>query len=269
LARASEATGIDHDLSAPGTRPVGAHDELEAERQVREMFSRIAPRYDFLNHFLSASFDKMWRRRAAESFAHILTLPNAQVLDVCCGTGDLIFALERAASRSSKKRVSVSGGFTGADFALPMLGLARAKGLRGEMGTRFLAGDALKLPLRSGSMDLVTSAFGFRNLSNYRRGLTEFARILRQGGELGILEFCEPQNGVLAALYRVYFKQVLPRIGGAISGSSDAYTYLPSSVRKFPQPEILKRWIEDAGFGNVNFERWTCGIVTLHRGVRE
>lgn len=254
----------------PGTRPQGTHDEREAQRRVRDMFNNIAPRYDFLNHFLSGSFDKLWRRRTARRFAHILHSPNARVLDLCCGTGDLLFALEREAGTSCKEVQKASRRLFGADFALSMLNLAQSKKKATNKNCRvgFLAADALTLPFPDASFDLVATAFGFRNLVNYDHGLREISRVLRPGGEVGILEFCEPKSGVLAALYKFYFTRILPKVGGAISGRGEAYSYLPQSVRRFPQPQILKEWLEAAGFENVQYERWTCGIVALHRGAR-
>ncbi len=248
-----------------GTRPQGSHDEGEAQRRVRDMFSNIAPRYDFLNHFLSGSFDKVWRRRTAKRFAHILHSPHARVLDLCCGTGDLLFALQREAGNAHKEIQEAPRYIYGADFALPMLTLAQ---LKNRKRAAFLAADALVLPFRDASFDLITTAFGFRNLVNYERGLREIARVLRPGGEVGVLEFCAPSNGALAALYNFYFTRILPKVGGAISGSGEAYSYLPQSVQKFPQPKILAEWIEAAGFENVQYERWTCGIVALHRGTK-
>lgn len=266
--RDADSVDSPNDAALSGTRPQGTHDEREAQRRVRDMFSNIAPRYDFLNHFLSGSFDKLWRRRTAKKFAHILHSPNARVLDLCCGTGDLLFALEREAASSRKEVQGAPDCFFGADFALPMLNLAQSKKKTTSKNCRagFLAADALALPFPDASFDLVTTAFGFRNLVNYERGLREIARVLRPGGELGILEFCEPKSGVLAALYKFYFTRILPKVGGAISGSGEAYTYLPQSVRTFPQPQVLKEWIEAAGFANVQYERWTCGIVAFHRG---
>jgi len=253
---------------AHGTRPEGARDEREAGLQVRDMFTRIAPRYDFLNHFLSASFDKIWRRRTAKRFAHILVRPDVSVLDLCCGTGDLLFALAREAGYLGSSKDSTRVRFVGADFVLPMLDIAHAKRRNAQRGTLFVAADALVLPFRGESFDLITTAFGFRNLANYENGLREIARVLRSGGELGILEFSEPESGLLAALYRFYFRRVLPRIGALISRNQMAYSYLPNSVGRFPRPEIIAEWMEDSGFRNVEFERWTCGIVTLHRAVR-
>lgn len=247
----------------PGTRPQGAQDESDAARQVREMFGRIAPRYDFLNHLLSFSFDRWWRRRTARHFRHILRRADARVLDLCCGTGDLTFALERAA-RAEKAEKSTQ--ILGSDFALPMLALARAKAGRGNHRSCFLASDALALPFADANFDLVTAAFGFRNLANYERGLREIARILRPSGELGILEFAEPQGRLFGPAYRFYFQKILPRIGGAISGSAAAYNYLPGSVAKFPTPEELQALIDHTGFRNASFETWMGGIVALHRG---
>ena len=245
----------------PGTRPEGARDESEAAREVREMFSRIAPRYDFLNHLLSFSFDRVWRGRTAKRFAHILRRGDVRVLDLCCGTGDLTFALERVAGKSGAE-------IAGSDFAAPMLALAEGKARRGKFRARFFTSDALALPSADASFDLVTAAFGFRNLANYEQGLREIARVLRPGGEVGILEFSEPLGRVIAPMYRFYFEKILPRIGGAISGSNTAYAYLPSSVARFPKPEELVALMASSGFREARFESWMGGIVTLHRAKR-
>jgi demethylmenaquinone methyltransferase / 2-methoxy-6-polyprenyl-1,4-benzoquinol methylase len=249
----------------PGTRPAGSHDEHEARLRVREMFGRIAPRYDFLNHFLSASFDKHWRKRTARRFSATLQNPDARVLDLCCGTGDLVFAF---AKEARKRRGVTSASLIGADFALPMLELAKKKNAQRRERIAFLGADALNLPFADSSFDLVAAAFGFRNLANYKNGLLEIRRVLRPGGSVAILEFCEPEGGLLAALYRFYFTRILPKIGGALSGSAEAYSYLPGSVAKFPQPEILKTWMEEAGFTGVKYEPWTLGAVALHTARR-
>ncbi len=254
-----------HRPSLPGARPEGASGESEAARQVREMFSRIAPRYDFLNHFLSFNFDRLWRRRTARRFRHILARPDARVLDLCCGTGDLSLALGRAGAAN----------VFGADFAHAMLILARkksssesGKSAKGRPAALFLEADSLILPLVDAGCDLVTNAFGFRNLSNYERGLREMLRVLRPGGELAILEFTEPQAVFFGALYRFYFARILPLLGGAISGSAAAYSYLPGSVEKFPLPDELAELLLRAGFADVRFERWTGGCVALHTARR-
>jgi demethylmenaquinone methyltransferase/2-methoxy-6-polyprenyl-1,4-benzoquinol methylase len=251
-------------VALPGTRPAGADDEAAASRQVREMFSGIAPHYDLLNHLLSLRFDVAWRRSVARRFRGLLAQPGARVLDLCCGTGDLALALAAEGAGSSAEVI-------GADFAHPMLVRAghKAAARSGGNAPRFLEADALALPFAAESFDLVTTAFGFRNLANYRAGLAEFRRVLRPGGSLAILEFSEPRSALFGSLFGFYFRRVLPRIGGIISGNSGAYGYLPRSVRRFPQPPELAKWMEEAGFTQVNFERWTGGIVALHTGRRE
>jgi len=250
---------------APGSRPEGARDEREAGARVREMFGHIAPRYDFLNHFLSLSFDRLWRRRTAKRFSAILSRSDARVFDLCCGTGDLAFALARRAGELRGKSDSRPL-IVGTDFAIPMVELAADKGRADEFPTLFLAGDALSLPFVDASFDLVTAGFGFRNLANYERGLREIARVLKPGGEVGLLEFSDPRNGIGAAAFRFYFRHILPRIGGAISGDASAYSYLPNSVIKFPPPADLAQWMERAGFADVDFKLWNFGSVALHTG---
>jgi len=260
----------------PGTRPRGTADEREASAHVREMFGRIAPRYDFLNHLLSFSLDHVWRRRTAKRFRYILERPEARVLDVCCGTGDLTFALDRV--RTVALGPIESGDLpsigtrrepiVGSDFVEGMLVRAREKAAASHRDTFFAAADALSLPFADASFDLITTAFGFRNLANYEEGLREFARVLRPGGELGILEFTEPETGPMAGLFRFYFKSILPRIGGAISGDKEAYAYLPGSVSKFPSPFELRLLIAKAGFENIEITSWNFGSVVLHSARR-
>jgi demethylmenaquinone methyltransferase/2-methoxy-6-polyprenyl-1,4-benzoquinol methylase len=268
---------IQKDPPLPGTRPGGAADEREASARVREMFGRIAPRYDFLNHLLSFSLDRVWRRRTAARFRHILERPEARVLDVCCGTGDLTFALdrERAAALGEIDREDRSpvvgprrAPIFGSDFVEGMLVRARRKAAGAGHDTLFAAADALNLPFADSSFDLITTAFGFRNLANYEEGLREFARVLRRGGELGILEFTEPETGPMAGLFRFYFKNILPRIGGAISGDQEAYAYLPGSVSKFPAPPELAALMGKTGFADVQITPWNFGSVILHTGRR-
>ena len=180
------------------------------------MFSSIAPRYDLLNHVLSFNIDRLWWWRTARRFDAILMRSEARVLDLCCGTGDMAFALRRRAS-------AAGAGILGADFSHAMLQRARAKSETGQTATlRWVEADALRLPFPDGHFDLVTSAFGFRNLADYDGGLREIARVLRPGGECGILDFGEPR-GLIGKVYRVYFKRVLPKIGTLISGVSGPY----------------------------------------------
>lgn len=252
----------------PGTRPKGARTEREAAKRVREMFSRIAPRYDFLNHFLSFTLDHAWRRRTAKEFRRILRRTDARVLDLCCGTGDLAFALERERLKSMRDRGAHRMPIIGSDFARPMLERARKKAGAAEHRATFVAADALELPFADGTFDLVTAAFGFRNLANYEQGVREIARVLRPGGEVGILEFSEPSRGPLAPLFRFYFRRILPLVGGAISGSLEAYAYLPRSVSKFPSPKELSQLFKAKGFSSAKTYSWNFGSVVLHRAER-
>jgi demethylmenaquinone methyltransferase / 2-methoxy-6-polyprenyl-1,4-benzoquinol methylase len=238
-----------------GTRPEGARTEAEASRKVREMFTQIAPSYDLLNHVLSLQLDRLWRARVARILKPILIRADALVLDLCCGTGDLALALARA----GQARV------IGADFAHPMLVQANAKS---AAKIPFLEADALQLPFTDKSFDLLTAAFGFRNLANYEDGLREMMRVLKPGGSIAILEFTEPPDGLLGNIYRWYFRRVLPRIGGMLSGDRDAYTYLPRSVLRFFRPAQLGALMESVGFVSVEYRVWTMGTVALHTGIR-
>lgn len=228
------------------------------------MFGRIVPRYDLLNHLLSLSFDRLWRRWTARKFQHILRRTESRTLDLCCGTGDLTFALERVRGPMLSYGGERAGFVIGADFTQPMLVRAREKARETDSVAMFLAADALSLPFADESFDLVTAAFGFRNLANYEQGLREIARVLRRGGEVGILEFAEPTLWPIAPAYRFYFRNILPRIAGAISGSKEAYAYLPGSVAKFPSPDELAHLMTRTGFMLAEYKSWTFGIVTLH-----
>jgi demethylmenaquinone methyltransferase / 2-methoxy-6-polyprenyl-1,4-benzoquinol methylase len=244
-----------------GTKPEGATSERDASRNVREMFTRIAPRYDLLNHLLSAQMDKRWRARTSRELRPILDRADAVVLDLCCGTGDLAFAMARDAKAS----------IVGADFSHTMLVRANEKNVR--RGTEkhsilFLEGDALHLPFANGSFDLVTTAFGFRNLANYEAGLREIFRILKPGGTLGILEFTEPAPGVVGQLYRFYCQKILPKIGGFISGDAAAYAYLPRSVARFFRPDELASLMRQVGYSPVRYYLMTLDSVALHLAVR-
>ncbi len=241
---------------AKGTLPEGARTEAESSRKVREMFTQIAPKYDLLNHLLSMQLDRVWRARVARILKPILARPDAVVLDLCCGTGDLALSLASA----GPARV------IGADFAHPMLVQANVKGA-GRIG--FVEADALRVPFADASFDLVTAAFGFRNLANYEDGLREMQRVLKPGATLAILEFTEPPNGFVGNLYRWYFRRVLPRIGGMLSGDREAYTYLPRSVARFFRPAQLGELMESVGFCEVSYRVWTMGTVALHVGKRK
>ena len=244
-----------------GAAPQGANDPMSAARAVREMFTSIAPRYDLLNHVLSFNIDRLWWRRTARTFRHILIRPDARVLDLCCGTGDMAFALRRWTGKSSAQIV-------GADFSHAMLVRATAKSAAlNASAPSWIEADALNLPLPSNQFDLVTSAFGFRNLADYDAGLREIFRVLRPGGECGILDFGEPR-GALGPLYRVYFKHVLPRIGTLISGVRGPYGYLLASVERFPSPEEMLTRMERAGFREPSWTPYSFGIAGLYRAKK-
>jgi demethylmenaquinone methyltransferase / 2-methoxy-6-polyprenyl-1,4-benzoquinol methylase len=249
-----------------GAAPEGAHDPDSAARAVREMFTSIAPRYDLLNHVLSFNVDRLWWRRTARTFAHILAQPDSCVLDLCCGTGDMTFALRKQAGNSPAQ-------ISGADFSHAMLQRAHSKSLErisqnGQHATpRWIEADALQLPFPDQHFSLVTSAFGFRNLADYDAGLREIVRVLRPGGECGILDFSEPK-GAIGHLYRFYFKQVLPRIGTLISGVRGPYAYLPNSVERFPEPGEMKARMLRAGFREASWTPYTFGIAGLYRGKK-
>jgi demethylmenaquinone methyltransferase/2-methoxy-6-polyprenyl-1,4-benzoquinol methylase len=245
-----------------GSTPLGARSdqdavrgEAEAARWVRGMFGRVAHRYDLANHLLSFQIDRYWRAHTVRRTREILLRPEARVLDICCGTGDLVLALAGQGRR-----------VLGSDFCHPMLVAAHAKIARRHAPAVLFESDALALPLRDASLDLLTVAFGFRNLANYEAGLAEMRRVLVPGGMAAILEFSQPPNAVFGALYNFYARRILPWIGGAISGSRDAYTYLPESVRKFPSAPELAVMMRRAGFAEVSFEYLTGGIVALHIG---
>jgi len=224
------------------------------------MFTCIAPRYDLLNHLLSLNTDRIWWWRAARTFRHIVIDPEARILDLCCGTGDMTFALRRMGNSASR--------ILGTDFSHAMLQRALSK----SAGSRtpapgWIEADALSLPFADCSFDLVTSAFGFRNLADYDAGLREIMRVLRPGGECGILDFGEPK-GAVGALYRVYFREVLPRVGTMISGVRGPYAYLPASVERFPAPEEMLERMQMAGFAEAGWTPYTFGIAGLYRAKK-
>lgn len=251
--------------SASGARPEGAIGEREASARVREMFGNIAPRYDFLNHLLSGNMDRLWRRKVVARFLNILQRPYARALDLCCGTGDLTIALARGGCAH----------VIGSDYAHAMLVRAIQKskkyspgGSHSENLTGYIEADALQLPHPSDTFDLVTNAFGFRNLANYDRGFAEIFRVIRPGGQIGILEFNEPTGNYFGRVFRFYMKRILPRLGRIISGSKFAYSYLPASVEKFPTPDHLVAKLSAAGFTHPTYELWTGGSVALYRATK-
>lgn len=250
-------------MTAIGAQPAGARDESSAARSVQEMFNSIAPRYDFLNHLLSANIDKLWWRRTAKTFSAVLSQPNAAVLDICCGTGDMTLALLGLRPQNARPVLA-------ADFAHAMLSRGAQKFSSRGPSTPIafpVEGDALRLPLRSGTLDLIISAFGFRNIANYDAGLREFFRVLKPGGQLGILDFSEP-GGIIGKAYAVYFRQILPRIGRLVIGAEGPYSYLPASVGNFPAPARMTEMMRAAQFSECSWTPYTFGIAGLYRATR-
>jgi len=228
----------------------------EAKRSyVRGMFTAIAPRYDLLNHLLSFTVDRYWRRAAVRRLGWERK-PDGVYLDLCSGTLDLAAALARAPG--------FRGTVIGADFVVPMLARGRGKAVR----TRPVGADALALPFPDGRFDGAMVAFGVRNLADLDAGLRETHRVLRRGARFVVLEFSTPRFAPLRALYLFYFRRVLPAIGRAVSKHRDAYSYLPESVLEFPGPEALARRLAAAGFSGVRYELLSGGICAVHHGAR-
>ncbi|MDE3199453.1 MAG: ubiquinone/menaquinone biosynthesis methyltransferase [Acidobacteriota bacterium] len=250
-------------MQAVGAKPQGATDEVSAAAEVQRMFNRIAPRYDLLNHVLSANIDKLWWRRTAKRFRAVLAQPDSRVLDICCGTGDMTMALLKWRPRGAQPILA-------ADFARAMLARGAEKfaaRIPGEATAVALEADALHLPLQAESLDLVVSAFGFRNLANYEAGLREFHRVLKPGGQLGILDFSEP-GGLIGKAYALYFRRVLPAIGRVICGEDGPYNYLPASVGGFPAPPRMLEMMRACGYEQCSWKPYTFGIAGLYTATR-
>jgi demethylmenaquinone methyltransferase/2-methoxy-6-polyprenyl-1,4-benzoquinol methylase len=260
-------------MSVAGAKPVGAQSEADAARAVQQMFDSIAPRYDLLNHVLSANVDRLWWWKTARTFKTILADPDAAVLDICCGTGDMTMAL-------LKRRPIGARPVLAADFSRGMLSRGAKKFSRSANRSKSdgapyavpLEADALHLPLRDASLDLIVTAFGFRNLANYEAGLREFHRVLKPGGRLGILDFAEP-GGLIGKAYAVYFRRVLPTIGRLVGGPTAAgkagpYTYLPTSVGNFPPPPEMLAMMRVVGYEDCAWQAYTFGIAGLYTGTR-
>ena len=233
-------------------------DELKHAKAVREMFSGIATKYDFLNHFLSVNIDKKWRRLVAKKLRTVLDDENALVLDVACGTGDLSLELQRNAAAK----------VVGTDFCRPMLEIAFDKNDQSATKIPYIEADGMNLSFADETFDAVTIAFGLRNFSNWQNGLIELRRILKPGGKLAVLEFSTPLVPGFRQAFQFYFSNILPRIGGVVSGSRGAYEYLPDSVSRFPDQKNLVKMMQETGFSEVEYKNLTGGIAALHIGAR-
>ena len=222
--------------------------------RVRSMFAQIAPRYDFLNHALSLNIDKRWRRLVIQQVAERLRRPGAVALDLCCGTAELSLELGTLAPTF------------GVDFCRPMLELGIKKVRRTGLPIELIEGDALCVPAADSAFDVVTVAFGLRNLDGTAEGLREMHRVLKPGGRCVVLEFSRPQLPVFRNLFHFYFTRLLPRIGNAVSGSSFAYQYLPDSVQEFPTQKELAGLMAAVGFSDVKYYNLFGGVASLHVG---
>jgi demethylmenaquinone methyltransferase / 2-methoxy-6-polyprenyl-1,4-benzoquinol methylase len=249
----------EHELST-GARPAGTTSEQAAAANVQQMFDTIAPAYDRANHLLSAGIDHSWWTRTARLFHPILQHPETVTLDLCCGTGDMTMALLK-----HRPTTPNAAPILAADFSHQMLSLGQKK-FAGQ-NVLPIEADALHLPLADASVDLVTSAFGFRNLANYEEGLAEILRVLRPGGQLGILE-CNQPEGLTGAIYNIYFKSILPKLGGLITGNAPAYSYLNASVERFPRPHRMIELLRNTGFTNLTWTSYTFGVVGLYHATK-
>jgi len=232
----------------------------KSENRVREMFGQIAPRYDFLNHFLSLGIDHYWRWRTVRKVA---PQGDAPILDVCCGTGDLALAFAKKTPAAVK--------VVAADFCPQMLEIGRQKGAKSAAAERltWVEADTQNLPFPDNQFQVVSVAFGLRNVTDTDRGLREMTRVCRPGGRVAVLEFSQPQWQPFKAIYGWYFRHVLPRIGQAIARNGhDAYNYLPSSVGEFPYGQALANRMQAAGLGKVTWHPLTLGVATLYIGVK-
>ena len=230
----------------------------ERNRAIGEMFSGIAPRYDFLNRLLSLGVDRRWRR---EAVSEMVPTAGGRHLDLATGTADM--ALEVLRQKGNAAAVA------GADISVEMMRIGREKCRRAGAGTRvsFVRAPGESLPFRDGAFDSACVAFGIRNVVDRERGLREMCRVVRPGGRVVVLEFSTPRSALFGALYRFYFTRLLPRIGGLLS-RAEAYAYLPESVLSFPEPPVFAAMMRDAGCSRVAFRPLTLGIVTLYAGTR-
>ena len=233
--------------------------EQEHSRWVREMFGNIAGKYDFVNRIIAVNFDRSWRRLVVKKLATELARPDALVLDIACGTGDLSLELQKNARAK----------IIGTDFCRPMLDVAVEKTASANLNIPYIEGDGLALPFADNSFDAVTVAFGLRNFANWHDGLTQMRRVLKSDGRVAILEFASPTLPGFRQIYDLYFDRVLPSIGGALSGNFAGYKHLNRSVRKFPDQNGFSELMRASGFENVEYQNLMTGICAIYLGTKK
>ena len=231
---------------------------IAGKRDVRQMFDRIVPRYDLMNHVMTFGLDIHWRAMVAKQAATLADRPSERVLDIATGTGDLAFAIRDAGVRE----------VVGLDFSPRMIEAARKKARKYPAGVEFLVGDGMRLPFADGAFDACTISFGLRNMEDYAGAVREMARVLRPGGKLICLEMTPFRRPIVGPLFRVYFEKVVPVIGGILSGSPSAYRYLPRSVKAFPPADGLAEIFRRAGLADVRYQLLGFGTVAIHSGVK-
>lgn len=231
---------------------------MAKKEKITELFDNIAPEYDHLNHLLSLNIDTLWRRRAAREIVNSAT--PLSVLDVACGTGD--FTIEVA------RRLPEGSSVVGIDLSEGMMAVGRKKIAAAGVEATLEVGDCENLPYTDGSFDRVSAAFGVRNFEHIDLGIKEMCRVLKSGGKLVILELSIPTNRLIRWCYKVYFLNILPAIGGRISGNRGAYKYLPASVLHFPAPDRFVQMMHEAGFPEVSHKAFTFDICRMYVGIK-
>ena len=232
-----------------------SYDAQRASR-VREMFSRLAERYDLVNDVMSFGMHRRWKRQSV-ALALAAGRRPARLLDLCCGTGDMAFYAEQRDPRLE---------IVGVDFTLPMLAVARNRKAAGPSRLRLTQGDALRLPFPDGTFDAITVGYGLRNIADPAAAVAEMRRVLAPGGRVVVLDFGKPENPVAAALYRGFLHTMMPAVGWIFHGDPETYLYIPASLEKFPAQRGVERLMREAGLVNVDSENRLLGTMGLNIG---
>jgi demethylmenaquinone methyltransferase/2-methoxy-6-polyprenyl-1,4-benzoquinol methylase len=226
----------------------------ERAPKVREMFSRLAERYDLVNDIMSLGLHRPWKRQTVR--LALAPTRGARVLDLCCGTGDLAFRAEEGGARQ----------VVGADFTLPMLAVARRRRSRRESRISLVQADALALPFRDGSFDAITIAYGLRNIAEPERALSEMRRVLAPGGRLAVLDFGKPSNRGVNAIYQAFLRTMMPAVGWIFHGDPETYLYIPESLKIYPGQRGVEQMMRETGLSNVRVEERLFGVMGINLG---